>query len=77
MQLSTANYAPDVVGIFEDAGDVDVAVAFVSEPGLDLIRPTLLRKLEASNRVRLLMDPEAGTTNPTVLRYPPTFSGST
>ena len=67
MQISTANYAADVPGIFEAAGDVDVAVAFVSEPGLDLIRPALLEKLEADDRVRLLIDLKAGATDPTAL----------
>ena len=67
MQISTANYAADVPGIFEAAGDIDVAVAFVSKPGLDLIRPALLEKMGAGDRLRLLIDLEAGATDPTAL----------
>ena len=67
MQVSTVNYAVVVPSVFEGSGDVDLAVAFVSEPGLDLIRPALLRKLEAGDKVRLLIDLEAGATDPTAL----------
>ena len=67
MEIGTANFATDVPGIFEAYGNVDVAVAFVSEPGLALVRPALLRKLESGNRVRILLDLEEGATDPTAL----------
>ena len=67
MHVSTANYATDVPGLFEAVGDVDVAVAFVSEPGLVLVGPALRRKLQAGDRVRLLIDLETGATDPTAL----------
>ena len=67
MYVSTANYATDVPGVFGAAGDVDVAVAFVSEPGIALVRPALREKLQAGDRVRLLIDLEAGATDPTAL----------
>lgn len=67
MQVNTAKYPADVLNVFQAAGDVDVAVAFVSAPGIDLIRPDLLRKLEAGDRVRILIDLEAGATDPTAL----------
>ena len=68
MQLNTANFAADVPGIFEKAGDVDVAVAFVSEPGLALVRTALQQKLESGGRLRLLLDLVVGATDPRALR---------
>ena len=53
--------------MFEAPGDVDVAVAFVSKPGLDLIRPALEAKLDAGDKVRLLVDLKAGATDPSAL----------
>ena len=67
MQVNTANFAADVPGIFEVAGDVDVAVAFVSEPGLSLVRTALQLKLESGSRVRLMLDLQEGATDPTAL----------
>lgn len=67
MHVSTANYAKDVPGVFGADGDVDVAVAFVSEPSLALVSPALRGKLQAGDRVRLLIDLEAGATDPTAL----------
>ena len=67
MQVKTAKFITDVPGIFEADGNVDVAVAFVSEPGLALVRPALHQKLESGNRVRLLLDLEEGATDPTAL----------
>ena len=67
MQISTAHFASDVPGIFEADGNVDVAVAFVSEPGLDLVRLTLQEKLESGKRVRILLDLEEGATDPSAL----------
>ena len=67
MQIETANFATDVPAIFEVAGDVDVAVAFVSEPGLTLVRTALQQKLESGSRIRLLLDLEEGATDPTAL----------
>ena len=67
MQISTTHFASDVPGIFEADGNVDVAVAFVSEPGLDLVRPTLQEKLESGKRVRILLDLQEGATDPSAL----------
>lgn len=63
MQISMVHFATDVPGIFTAEGNVDVAVAFVSELGLDLVRPTLQQKLESGRRVRLLLDLEEGVTD--------------
>ena len=67
MQISTTNFAVDIPGIFNTTGDVDVAVAFVSGPGLGFVRSTLRQKLNAGNRVRLLLDLEEGATDPAAL----------
>ena len=67
MQINTAKFATDVPGIFEVAGDVDVAVAFVSDPGLTLVRTALQQKLESGSRIRLLLDLQEGATDPTAL----------
>ena len=67
MQVDTAKFATDVPGIFQAQGNVDVAVAFVSEPGLALVRSALQQKLESGNRVRLLLDLEEGATDPSAL----------
>ena len=67
MPIHTANFADDVPGIFEADGDLDVAVAFVSEPGLAHVRSGLQTKLETGNRVRILLDLEAGATDPTAI----------
>ena len=67
MQVKTANFANDVPAIFQADGDIDVAVAFVSGPGLALVRPHLQKKLESGKRIRLLLDLEEGATDPTAL----------
>lgn len=67
MQVNTAHFAADVPGIFENEGNLDVAVAFVSGPGLDLVHPALQQKLESGTRVRLLLDLEDGATDPSAL----------
>ena len=67
MQVSTSNFATDVPGIFQAEGHVDVAVAFVSEPGLALVRSALQQKLESGTRVRLLLDLKEGATDPSAL----------
>ncbi len=67
MQLNTAHFATDVPGIFASEGNLDVAVAFVSEPGLALVRTELQQKLESGARVRLLMDLQEGATDPSAL----------
>ena len=67
MQTNIADFAIDVPSIFQEDGDVDVAVAFVSEPGLALVRLGLQQKLESGRRIRLLFDLEEGATDPTAL----------
>ena len=67
MQISTTDFAADIPGIFNADGDVDVAVAFVSEPGLDLVQGELRERLRAGNRVRILLDLETGATDPAAL----------
>ena len=67
MQISTAHFPADVPGIFVADGNIDVAVAFVSEPGLDLVRPTLQEKLESGKRVRILLDLNEAATDPSAL----------
>ena len=67
MQVSTAHFGTDVPDIFEGNGNLDVAVAFVSGPGLDIVRPALQQKLESETRVRLLLDLEDGATDPSAL----------
>ena len=67
LQISTTNFATDLPAIFEADGDVDVAVAFVSGPGLELVRTALRQKMEAGHKVRLLLDLEEGATDPTAL----------
>ena len=67
MQIRTANFDADLPVIFGSSGDIDVAVAFVSGPGLALVRPALKAKLESDNKVRILLDLEEGATDPTAL----------
>lgn len=67
MQISATNFAHDIPGIFGADGDVDVAVAFVTEPGLALVRSALRQKLNGGSRVRLLLDLEEGATDPSAL----------
>lgn len=67
MQINTADFARDVPAIFGAVGDVDIAVAFVSQPGLSLVRQSLQQKLESGDRVRLLLDLEEGATDPAAL----------
>ena len=68
MQIETAKFVTDVPSIFEADGDVDVAVAFVSETGLALVSSALQWKLESGNKVRLMLDLAKGTTGPTALK---------
>ena len=67
MEIDIAVYVSDVPAIFQVGGDVDVAVAFVSEPGLELVRSYLHEKLESGNRIRLLLDLQEGATDPAAL----------
>ena len=66
-ELDMNSTLADVPGSFEDPGDIDLAVAFVSGPGLALARPALEGKLESGDRVRLLLDLEEGATDPAAL----------
>ncbi len=67
MQLDTARFSEDIPNIFGLDGDLDLAVAFVTEPGLSLVRPSLERKLASGRRIRLLLDLQEGATDPTAL----------
>ena len=67
MQLNTAHFSDDIPSIFELDGDLDLAVAFVTEAGLVLVSPSLERKLESGRRIRLLLDLQEGATDPTAL----------
>jgi HKD family nuclease len=67
LRINTADFAAEIPGIFEAIGNVDVAVACVSEPGLVLVRTALRQKLEDGYRVRLRVDREEGATDPTAL----------
>lgn len=67
MQLNTAHFSDDIPNIFELDGDLDLAVAFVTEGGLALVGSSLERKLESGRRIRLLLDLQEGATDPTAL----------
>ena len=67
MQLDTARFSEDVPNVFGLDGDLDLAVAFVTDPGLSLVRPSLEQKLASGRRIRLLLDLQEGATDPTAL----------
>ena len=67
MEVELAAFEADVPAIFQGDGDVDIAVAFVSEPGLELVRSALHEKLLSGGRVRILLDLREGATDPTAL----------
>ena len=67
MELNTANFFEDITRVFESDGDLDLAVAFVSNAGLALVHLPLEQKLASGRRVRLLLDLQEGATDPTAL----------
>ena len=67
MQLNTANFFEDITRVFESDGELDLAVAFVSNAGLALVNLPLEQKLASGRRVRLLLDLQEGATDPTAL----------
>ena len=67
MQLDTAHFFEDIPDIFGMDGGLDLSVAFVTDPGLSLVRPSLEEKLESGQRIRLLLDLQEGATDPTAL----------
>lgn len=67
MQLNTARFAQDIPNIFARDGNLDLAVAFITDPGLSLVRLSLSQKLSAGRQVRLLLDLQEGATDPTAL----------
>ena len=48
-------------------GTASIAVAFITSPGIDEIRPQLLRKLESGNSIRMLIDLQEAATDPSAL----------
>ena len=67
MQLSTTRFSRDIPNIFEQDGNLDLAIAFVTEAGLALVMQQLERKLDTGQRIRLLLDLQEGATDPTAL----------
>ena len=67
MEVELAAFEADVPAILHGNGDVDIAVAFVTEPGLDLVRSALHEKLLSGGRVRFLLDLRQGATDPSAL----------
>ena len=67
MEVELAAFEADVPAILHGNGDVDIAVAFVTEPGLDLVRSAIHEKLLSGGRVRFLLDLRQGATDPSAL----------
>lgn len=67
METSTAHFYQDISNIIEQHGKLDLAVAFVTEAGLALVRDIFEEKLESGGPVRLLVDLKEGATDPTAL----------
>ena len=67
METSTAHFYKDISNIIEQNGKLDLAVAFVTEAGLSLVRDIFEEKLESGESVRLLVDLKEGATDPTAL----------
>lgn len=66
-EVSAAAFLEDVSRMLEEPGDASIAVAFITSPGIDEIRPQLLRKLESGNSIRMLIDLQEAATDPSAL----------
>lgn len=66
-EISTAAFLEDVSRMLDAPGDASIAVAFITSPGIDEIRPQLLRKLESGDSIRMLIDLQEAATDPSAL----------
>lgn len=67
LDVRTADTASDVRHLLESAGDVSIAVAFVTATGINEIRAQLVSKLESGYMVRMLIDLQDAATDPSAL----------
>ena len=67
LQVRTAAPLQDVRSILDTPGDVSIAVAFVTESGIDEIRSQLVSKLDSGALVRILVDLQDAATDPSAL----------
>ena len=66
-EVSAASFVEDVSRMLEAPGDASIAVAFITSPGIDEIRPQLHRKLESGSSIRMLIDLQEAATDPSAI----------
>ena len=65
--IDTARYGRDVPELVGESGDISLAVAYVTTEGLRSIRPHLLERLGEGRTVRVLLDLQSGSTDPSAV----------
>ena len=65
--IDTARYGWDVPELVGESGDISLAVAYVTTDGLRSIRSRLLERLAEGRRVRVLLDLQSGSTDPSAV----------
>lgn len=65
--IRTAKYKDDLSELVGIGDDLSFAVAYVTQDGLELIRPQLIQLLEQGRNVRILLDLQSGNTDPSAV----------
>ena len=65
--IDTTRYGRDVPELVGESGDISLAVAYVTNDGLRSIRAHLLERLAEGRKVRVLLDLQSGTTDPSAV----------